>query len=102
MAENGASVVIVDIDSSLVDTTVKELRNDGLKVIGLKIDVSKSKQVKDLFEDVISKYNNIDILVNNAGIYIRKPFELIEEHEWDKLYSVNNKGFFVVRKLSFI
>lgn len=94
LAESGASIVINDIDENVLAQTIEEFRNDGLSVVGFKADVSQFKQVKNLFNDVISKYKKIDILINNAGIYLRKPFEFIEENEWDTVYSVNNKGSF--------
>ena len=73
--EEGCQIIICDILSSEANKVAKNLKG---KSFGL--DVSDSKQVLDVFNDINNLYNKIDILVNNAGIngFENRP-DIIEE-----------------------
>ena len=63
----GAHVVLCDFNETALETTYNELKTHG-KCITIKLDVSSSSSVQELFEKTISHLGKIDILVNNAGI----------------------------------
>ena len=73
--EEGCEIIICDVLSSEAHKVAKNLKG---KSFGL--DVSDSKQVLDVFNDINNLYNKIDILVNNAGIngFENRP-DIIEE-----------------------
>jgi len=97
-AQEGADVVITDIDLAECRKACKELEKYGKKTLALKADVSKSKDVEKMVKAVIKKFKKIDILVNNAGIFIQKPLIEFSEKEWDKLIDINLKGVFLCTK----
>ncbi|UCD09008.1 MAG: SDR family oxidoreductase [Dehalococcoidales bacterium] len=94
-AEEGARVVVADIDNSGGKQTVDEINSTSDRAVFVHTDVSKPSDVKNLVDAAIEKYSKIDILVNNAGIFMKMtPIEEIDEAVWDRIYSVNVKGIF--------
>ncbi len=98
-AGEGCSVVVSDV---LVDEgrkTVQELLNRGGEAVFVRCDVSNSGQVQSMIDQVITKFGKVDILVNNAGIGgVPKSITEISEKEWDRLLSINLKGYFLCCK----
>lgn len=94
LAEEGATVVLTDVLEK-VHGTAKELKASGLKVVGMKMDVTKSSEVNQTVKRVLEEFGKIDILVNNAGIYPDEPpiYDMPEEF-WDNMYNINVKGVF--------
>jgi len=94
LAEEGATVVLTDVLEK-VHETAKELKASGLKVVGMKMDVTKSSEVNQTVKRVLEELGKIDILVNNAGIYPDEPpiYDMPEEF-WDNMYNINVKGVF--------
>ena len=64
-AEEGALVVICDVDTKSGEKTVKELGPDAAFH---RVDVTDRASVDTWIERVLEKYGRIDVLVNNAGI----------------------------------
>ena len=61
--KEGAKIIICDILQSEGENTAQKINADSFK-----LDVTKSKDVKNIFNKINNLYNKIDILVNNAGI----------------------------------
>ena len=61
--EEGCEIIICDILSSEAHKVAKKLKGKSFD-----LDVSDSKQVSNIFNDINNLYNKIDILINNAGI----------------------------------
>lgn len=57
-------------------------------------DVSKSEDVKRIFEAAILKFNRVDILVNNAGITRDNLLMKMTDDEWNSVIDINLKGTF--------
>lgn len=95
LADNGADVIIVDINFEGVKKVAEEINFKKRRGLAMKVDVSLKKEVFLLVKKVEKIFSRIDILVNNAAIYYRTPFEEISENEWDKVLSVNLKGTFL-------
>ncbi|MHA1269465.1 MAG: SDR family NAD(P)-dependent oxidoreductase [Candidatus Helarchaeota archaeon] len=98
-AREGANVVVADINYESVLNTKKEIENLGQKALAVKVDISKSEQVKNMVKEVFGEFDQIDVLVNNAGVgasytsIIHTPEEV-----WDRIISINLKGTFLVSK----
>ena len=73
--EEGCQIIICDILSSEAKKVAKNLKGKSFE-----LDVSDSKQVLNVFNDINNLYNKIDVLVNNAGIngFENRP-DIIEE-----------------------
>ncbi|UCB46345.1 MAG: 3-oxoacyl-[acyl-carrier-protein] reductase [Spirochaetota bacterium] len=92
--ENGARLVICDINESILNKTVSELKSKSVEAIGFKLDVSKLDECTEASKKAVDKYERIDILVNNAGITRDNLLIRMTEEEFDRVISVNLRGVF--------
>jgi 3-oxoacyl-[acyl-carrier protein] reductase len=99
-AEEGAKVVICDVNQEVGEATVKEL---GESAAFYKVNVADRQEVQKWVDDVVAKHGRVDVLVNNAGVLrdgqlIKfKDGELVgqmSEENFDLVISVNLKGVF--------
>lgn len=96
-AEEGAKVIVVDIDIVSAEETVQELLKSNPDVVALKADLTDSSQVEDMIAKVIDNFGRIDILVNNAGGNLGTSISLEEmrEEEWNRVIDINLKSTFL-------
>jgi 3-oxoacyl-[acyl-carrier protein] reductase len=94
LAQNGADIVISDINLEKAEETAKEIESIGSKAIAIKVDVANLKDVERMVESILEKFGKIDILVNNAGITRDKLILRMTEEDWDAVLNVNLKGTF--------
>ncbi len=95
LAQDGANVVVSDINLELAQKTAAELQNLGVEAIAVKGDVSKSDDVAALMNTTVEKFGTIDYLVNNAGITRDNLAVRMSEAEWDMVININLKGVFL-------
>jgi 3-oxoacyl-[acyl-carrier protein] reductase len=93
-AEHSMQVVVADVDENLAINTAKEIKEKyNVKTMAAKTDVSNEEQVFKMVQKVIDKFGDIYALVNNAGIIrLGKPFEEVENKEWDLIFNINFMG----------
>ena len=95
-AEQGCNIVINYFSSADKAAEVKKQIEDiGVNVISVRADVSKRNEVEKLFDVSVEKFSKIDILVNNAGLIRRTPFLEISDSEWDDIFNIIVKGYFI-------
>ena len=95
LAEAGAKVIVNFAGSKAdADNVVETIKNNGGEAIAVQADVSKSEDVKNLFDQSIAHFGKIDVLVNNAGIMITKPIQETTDEDFDRQFSINVKGVF--------
>ncbi len=88
--EEGAKIIMVDINSKLLKKTSKNFSQDYFVA-----DVSKESDYESLLKYSYKKYNSIDIIVNNAGItHQPKPMEDVTEKEFNDVFNVNAKSVY--------
>lgn len=93
LAEEGAKVVAAS--SSSTDEIVGTIKEMGREAVGVKVDITDSRQTEAMARTAIENFKRIDILVNNAALYGGLKFRLSEnmdEEEWDRVLQVNVKG----------
>lgn len=97
MAEEGANVVISDIDEVALKATAAEMEASGWPVLAVSVDASDKKQVEEMIQKTVTRFRRIDILVNNAGGSLHTPHKIEEvgNEDWDKVINVNLKGAFL-------
>jgi len=97
--EEGCSPVIADILVQEGKKTAEELSKKGREAVFIQCDVTDSRQVQNMVDQVIEKFGKIDILVNDAGVGpLPKPITEVPEAEWDKILDINLKGVFLCCK----
>jgi len=95
LADEGAQVVIADVDAESTDKTRAELEERGLAVDGMEVDVTLGESVEALAERVFERYGNVHLLFNNAGVGIKEAKRRIwtlPEKDWQWTYAVNVLG----------
>jgi len=90
----GAHVVVISRDKDLLEQTWKN-ENNVLVIPG---DVSSEERVKYIFEKILSVYGKVDILVNNASIALVKKVTDTTLEEWNRIFSVNITGTFLMTR----
>jgi NAD(P)-dependent dehydrogenase (short-subunit alcohol dehydrogenase family) len=95
--EEGAEVVIGDINGALLETTVKELARHG-RISGVTGDVRSMADAGRMVDAAVERHGGLDILVCNAGITSVMPIEQLGEEEWDAVLATNVKGMFTLVK----
>jgi 3-oxoacyl-[acyl-carrier protein] reductase len=95
LANQGADVIVSDIDHDIAEQTSAEARNLGVRSVALKADFSKSDDVDAMVKKSLDAMGRIDILVNNAGITRDSLLMRMEEKDWDLVLSINLKGAFL-------
>ena len=96
--EEGAKVVIADINEGKSQALAEELIAKGFESYALEVDVSKEADAERLAQKTLDRFGRIDVLVNNAAIFSTietKPIEEISLDEWERLMSVNLRGLFL-------
>src|SRR6266403_1433686 len=95
LAEAGAKVVIADRDPQLAGTGSASLKAKGLDAEIAILDVTDSKRVAEVADQMASRYGRLDILVNNAGIARSEtPAETVADEHWLNVIDVNLNGTF--------
>jgi len=97
LAQEGAKLVIAELDEAAAHAVAAELQAAGHAAIGLRTDVADKLSVEAMAQAAIARFGRIDVLVNNAAIFAtvpmsRAPFDQIEVDEWDRMMSVNLRG----------
>jgi 3-oxoacyl-[acyl-carrier protein] reductase len=95
--QEGARVVLIDIDEKSVTEAAQQLDGMYERVMGRKVDVTNKVEVIRLVKEMKSLWGSVDILVNNAGGALNTPYALeeIEEKDWNLVVDVNLKGTFL-------
>ena len=100
-AEEGAAVVVVDINESAAEETARQLNREGYagrSARAVRADISVATEISALVDGVVEEYGRLDILVNNAGLALFRSVEACTEEEWDRVMAVNLKGPFLLSK----
>ena len=92
-AEQGAKVVISDLDLEKANQVVEEIMAKGGNAIAVAGNVAVEMDVQRLINTAVSKYGTVDILVNNAGIMDNfVPAGELTDELWEKVFAVNATG----------
>ena len=94
IAENGAYVVLTDVDVATGAESTRQLCADGLRASFARLDISDVAAIRACVADVVSSHGRIDVLVNNAGVALVAEIEDVTEQLWDRTFQVNLKGTF--------
>jgi NAD(P)-dependent dehydrogenase (short-subunit alcohol dehydrogenase family) len=96
LAQDGASVVLLDRDAEAAGRASAALREAGLPAQPYAVDVTVEEAVRAAVDALVATYGRVDVLVNNAGIYPHTPFEELTFAEWRRVLATNLDGVFLV------
>ncbi|MCL4459425.1 MAG: SDR family oxidoreductase [Chloroflexi bacterium] len=94
-AEEGAKIVVADLNLSGAEETVQMIKSRGSEAIAVQTDVTSAADIQRMVQAACDHFGHIDILVNNAGISPVGSVTEISEEEWDLVISVDLKSVFL-------
>lgn len=100
LARRGAKVVVNDLGggvdgtgtSDASEAVVDQILSEGGEAIANGASVTDLDAIKDMTEQVVSKWGKIDILVNNAGILRDKTFHNVSMDDFNLVMDVHFQG----------
>ncbi|MEZ5786636.1 MAG: beta-ketoacyl-ACP reductase [Xanthobacteraceae bacterium] len=93
-AEEGANVVVVDLDLDEAEGVVVEIEAMGRQGLAQKVDVSSRASVDAMVKATLEQFGRIDVLVNNAGTIRDAQLVKMSEQNFDLVIAINLKGVF--------
>jgi 3-oxoacyl-[acyl-carrier protein] reductase len=94
LAQEGAEVIVSDINLQGVKQTASQIRQMDRKSLALKVDVANFEDVQAMVQKSTEEFGPVDILVNNAGVTKDNLLVRMTQQQWDWVISVNLKGTF--------
>lgn len=91
-AQEGAKVVVVDIDEAAINETVEKIKSEGGEALGFKVDITNMTAVQEMVDKVKETYGRVDTLVNNAGIISDSQLSKMTDEQFDIVIKVNLYG----------
>lgn len=95
LCEEGASVVLSDVDAAAATARAHELVAAGFEALGCGHDVCDGSQWSKVVADTQAAFGRLDVLVNNAGIALLGPLESCDVDTWRRQIDVNLTGAFL-------
>jgi 3-oxoacyl-[acyl-carrier protein] reductase len=102
LAEQGARVVVNDVDLSEAEGVVKEIESQGGKAIANGDDIGTRAGCEALVGQCISEFGRIDAAINNAGIVRDRSFLKMTDAEFDDVFRIHAKSTFWVSQAAAI
>ncbi len=97
MAEEGAKVVVADVDAQNGAAVVGGIQSKGGAAHFVRADISKEAEAKNISDEAIKVFGRLDIAVNSAAVFVLKGFEATVA-EWQQSFGVNVVGTAMVTK----
>ncbi|MBI4639752.1 MAG: SDR family NAD(P)-dependent oxidoreductase, partial [Candidatus Tectomicrobia bacterium] len=98
LAEEGARVVVADINGETAQQTVELIHAKGQQASAVTVDVSRSEDVQRMIQFTIETLGRLDILVNNAARSVRGRVTDISEEEWNQTIATTLTSVFLGSK----
>ncbi len=93
-AEEGAKVVVADIDFAAAETAVANIKAKGGDALAVKVDVVNKESVAQMVEQTMKKYGRIDVLINNAGIIMDAQLSKMTDEQFNRVIDINLRGVY--------
>lgn len=94
-AEEGASVVCVDIDGDSAIATARSITQDSGTAVAVQADVSTDDGNGTMVERAISSFGGLDVVHFNAAVQFLALLEDTPESEWDRMHATNLRGVYL-------
>ena len=95
LAEDGARVVLADIDPEGCKQVAAQIEQAGSQALAVSCDVANRAAVEAAFQQAVEHFGRLDILVNNAGVLRDNLLFKMSEDDWDTVMNVHLKGAFL-------
>ncbi len=92
LAQNGAKVIIVDINSDAAACVASEIAESGRTAVTITADVSDPVQIENAVREAVSRFGRLDFMFNNAGIALVAEMYHMDPARWQRMIDVNLMG----------
>ena len=97
-ADEGARLVLTDIQEEPLRALVDELRQEGAEVEAVAGDVSLPDDARRMIQAAVDRFGRLDVLVANAGIIPLNDVLDTTVEEWDRVMAVDGRGMWLTCK----
>jgi NAD(P)-dependent dehydrogenase (short-subunit alcohol dehydrogenase family) len=97
-AEEGARLVLGDIDADRLHSAVEQIAAAGGQAVGRQTDVSDPEEVAALVDTAIERFGQLNVMFSNAGISARQSIVEMEPETFDRVIDINLRGAFLCAK----
>ncbi len=100
-AEEGAGIVVCDIDGAAAAATVALVKKGGGEAVAAVGDVAAEEDVRRMVEEGVRAFGALHVLYNNAGVLWKDRDRSVLETDgaqWDRVMAINLKSVFWVTK----
>ena len=94
-AEEGAKVVVNDVNGTDGNRTVEAIKSRGGQAVVVIGSVTVRDIAQKIVDTAVKEFGTVDILVNNAGILRDAMLHKMTYEQWDQVIEVNLKGVFL-------
>lgn len=94
-ADEGAQVVVADLDEDRAHSTVESIEADGGEAVAAIVDVSDEEDVAAMIDTAEGEFGPVDVLVNNVAISDRDNLMDLSVEDFDRVLSINLRGTFL-------
>jgi len=97
-AQEGARVIVADINEEAAIETVKLVEEEGGTAVAVRADVTQDADVAALVATCVEQFGRLDIMFNNVGIPTPRLGMSFLDHtpdDFDRLFAVNAKGVYL-------
>lgn len=91
-AQEGARVVVADIDTDGGEVTVGRIKADGGEAVFVHADISKDADVQEMVRAAVGAYGTVNVLVNDAAAFVFGAIEDVTLEDWQRVMGVNVFG----------
>jgi len=100
LVDRGACVAVTDLDRAAVEQLAQRLnrRAGRRQALGVVMDVTDERSVNLALASVIRTFGGVDFLVSNAGVASVASIDRLGLAEWERSFSVNATGHFLVAR----
>src|SRR5262245_57216493 len=100
LAEEGARVLVVDLDGDEARENVERIRAAGGTAEALLADVGTREGIQAMVDRAVERFGKLTLLINNAfGPFVHGNVEVTTEEVWDRAMDVGLKAMFRAAKL---
>lgn len=100
-AENGAKVILSDINEEMVKESAESLQKLGFESMGIKADVTSEEDLLNLVKVTKETYGTLDIVINNAGLQYVSPIEEFPTEKFVLMQKIMLVAPFILTKAVF-
>ena len=98
LCEEGAHVIVADINARAAGSLVAELESKAGKAAGVSLDVGDEEQVCRALDTAVAEFGRLDAVINNAGIDVTEGIQELTSDDWNRVLRTNLTGPFLMSK----